>query len=157
VSANDVPVITVALGLVSVMVIVEALLTNIVSGLKFFTAVGGASTVSVAEAALPGKVLAVVTAPVLFTYDPAAVAVTGTTMEQLPDAGIVPFDRASELPPLVMVTVPLQVLVDGVAAVFVMPEGYVSVKAAPETNVVLGLVSVMVMFVAPFVGIVFAL
>ena len=78
-------------------------------------------------------------------------------MEQLPDAGIVPFDKTSELPPLVMVTVPLQVLVKGVAAVFIMPEGYVSLKAAPVTNVVLGLVNVTVRFVAPFVGMVLAL
>jgi hypothetical protein len=78
-------------------------------------------------------------------------------MEQLPDAGIVPFDSASELPPLVMVTVPPQVLDEGVAAVLIIPGGYVSVKAAPLTNVVLGLVSVMVMLVAPLIGMVLTL
>jgi hypothetical protein len=40
------------------------------------------------------------------------------------------------------------VLDEGVADVFVMPDGYVSVKAAPVIAAVLGLVSVMVMFVA---------
>jgi hypothetical protein len=45
-------------------------------------------------------------------------------MEQLPDAGMVPLDRASELPPLVIVTVPPQVLDEGVAAVFfILVEG----------------------------------
>ena len=81
-------------------------------------------------------------------------AVTGTTMEQLPDAGIVPFDSASELPPLVMVTVPPQVLDEGVAAVLIIPGGYVSVKAVPAMAVVLGLVSVMVMVAAPLISIV---
>ena len=154
---NAAPVIFVALGLVSVMVMLEEPFISTVPGLKLLTAVGGASTVSVAEAALLGKVLAVVITPVLFMYVPEAVAVTGTTMEQLPDAGMVPLDRVSELPPLVIVTVPLQVLDEGAAAVLIIPEGYVSVKAAPVTNVVLELVSVMVMFVAPFIGMALAL
>lgn len=148
--------IAVVFGLVSVIVIVEAPFISIVPGLKPLTAVGGANTVSVAVAAVPGNVFAVVTTPVLFRYDPAAVAVTGTTMEQLPEIGIFPLDRLIELPPLVMVTVPPQVFDDGVSAVFCMLVGYVSVKAAPLINVVLGLVSVMVMLVAPFTGIVIA-
>jgi hypothetical protein len=54
-----------------------------------------------------------------------------------------------------MVTVPPQVLDEVVEAVFFMlVEGYVSVKAAPVIAVVLGLASVMVMFVAPFIRIV---
>ena len=51
---------------------------------------------------------------------PATAAVTGTTMAQLLDARIVPPERLSEEPPLVIVTVPPQVLDDGVAAVFFM-------------------------------------
>ena len=80
-------------------------------------------------------------------------AVTGTTMEQLPDAGIVPPERARDDPPLVIVTVPPQELDEGVPAVFCMlVEGYVSVKAAPVIDVALGFVSVMVMFVVPETG-----
>jgi hypothetical protein len=76
-------------------------------------------------------------------------------MEQLPEAGIVPPDRLSEEPPLVMLTVPPQVFDVGDAAVFFMlVEGYVSVKAVPAMAVVLGLVSVMVMVAAPLISIV---
>jgi hypothetical protein len=86
---------------------------------------------------------------------PAIVAVTGTTMEQLPDAGIVPPDKATELPPLVIVTVPPHVFDEKVAAVFfILVEGYVSVKAAPVTAVVFGLVRVMVKLEAPLISIV---
>jgi hypothetical protein len=83
--------------------------------------------------------------------------VTGTTIEQLPEIGMFPLVRLSELPPLVMATVPPQVFVEGVPAVLIMPDGYVSVKAAPLINVVLGLISVMVMFVAPLMGMVLTL
>jgi hypothetical protein len=80
--------------------------------------------------------------------------VTLTVTVQLPDAGIVPPERASELPPLAMVTAPPQELVTGAAAVFFMlAEGYVSVKAAPVMAVVFGLVSVMLIFETPFIRI----
>jgi hypothetical protein len=76
-------------------------------------------------------------------------------MEQLPDARIVPPDKATELPPLVIVTVPPQVFDEKVAAVFfILVEGYVSVKAAPVTAVVFGLVRVMVKLEAPLISIV---
>jgi hypothetical protein len=53
-----------------------------------------------------------------------AIAVIGTVILQLPDAGTVPPERASELPPLVIVTVPPQVLDEGVPAVFcILAEG----------------------------------
>ena len=123
VSVKATPVIAVALEFVSVTVMVELLLIRIVSGLKFLVAAGGASAVSVAVAAVPGNVLAAVIAPVLFVWMPAVVAVTGTTMEQLPDADIVPPERASDEPPLVIVTVPPQVLDDGVAAVLIIADG----------------------------------
>lgn len=120
VSLKAAPVIATALGLVSVMVRTEAPFISIVLGLKSLAAVGGASAVRVAVAAAPGNAFALVTTPVLFKYVPAAVAVTGTTMEQLPEAGMDPLDRLSELPPLNMLTVPPQVLVVGAAALFFM-------------------------------------
>lgn len=148
------PVIAVALGLVSVMVMFDAPAVIIVPGLKLFAAAGGSIAVSVAEAAVPVPALVVVTFPVLFAYIPVAIAVTGTTIVQLPDAGMAPPEIASELPPLVIVTVAPQVLVEGAAEVFFMlVEGYVSVNAAPVMAVVLGLVSVMVIVEAPFIRI----
>jgi hypothetical protein len=123
VSVKAAPAIATALGLVSVIVMLEAPFTGIVPGLKPFVAVGGANAVSVAEAAARSPA-SVVIIPVLFKYAPAAVAVTGTTIEQLLDAGIVPPDSASELPPLVIVIAPPQVLDDGVPAVFcILVEG----------------------------------
>ena len=77
-------------------------------------------------------------------------AVTGTTMEQLPHADMVPPERLSEEPPLVIVTAPPQVFDVGDAAVFFMlVEGYVSVKVTPVIAAVLEFISVMVMFEAP--------
>jgi hypothetical protein len=74
-------------------------------------------------------------------------------MEQLPEAGMTPPVRRSELPPLVMVTVPPQVFVVGVAALFLMlTEGYVSIKATPVTAAALEFVSVIVMVELPFIG-----
>ena len=46
----------------------------------------------------------------------------GTTIVQ-PDVGIVPPDRAKELPPLVIVTVPPQVFVVGVPEEFFILDG----------------------------------
>jgi hypothetical protein len=101
------------------MVIFVAPETGIKLALKPLVAAGGAIALSVADAAAIVPASADIV-PVLFKYAPATTAVTGTTMEQLADAGIVPPDRASELPPLVMVTEPPQVFVEGVAAVFCM-------------------------------------
>jgi hypothetical protein len=66
VSVKATPVIAVVLGLVSVTVMSESLLISIVLGRKSLTTVGGANTVSVAEAAVPGNEFAPVTVPVLF-------------------------------------------------------------------------------------------
>lgn len=74
-------------------------------------------------AAVPVPALAVVILPVLLMLFPGLMDVIGTTMEQLLDAGITPPERASEEPPLIMVTVPPQVLVVGAAAVLVIPDG----------------------------------
>jgi alcohol dehydrogenase class IV len=73
-------------------------------------------------------------------------------MEQLPDAGMIPAVSCSELPPLVMATVPPQVFVVGATEVFFMlTEGYVSMKAAPVTAAAFGFVSVIVIVAAPFI------
>jgi hypothetical protein len=103
-----------------VMVIFEAPFGSMFAGLKLFVTVGTVTAMSVSEAAAPVPELVVDIAPVLFKYVPAVIAVTGATMEQLLDAGIVPPERASELPPLVMVTVPPQLFDVGAPAVFFM-------------------------------------
>lgn len=78
---------------------------------------------------------------------------TGTLIAQLPDAGTVPFDRESELPPFAIVTVPPQVFDVGAAAVFCMlVEGYVSVKATPMIAAELLFIKVMVIVEAPDTG-----
>lgn len=66
VSVKATPVIAVVLGLVSVTVMSESLLIRMVLGAKSLTTVGGAKTVSVAVAAVPGKAFALVIVPVLF-------------------------------------------------------------------------------------------
>jgi hypothetical protein len=157
VSVKAAPVIAVELGLVSVMTMGEETFISMTLSLNTLVAVGDAKAVNVAEAAVPGSAFALEIVPVLFIYVPAAVAVIGTTIEQLPDAAMVPFDKLSVPPPLSMVTVPPQVFVVGAAAVFCIFVGYVSVNAAPLIFVVLGLISVMVMFVATFIGMVPAL
>jgi hypothetical protein len=119
VSVKAAPVIAIVFELVRVMVIVAVLFTGMEAGLNPLVVVGGVIAVSVAEAAAM-EPMSVDTVPVLFKYVPATVAVTGTTMEQLLDAGTVPPERASELPPLAMVTVQPQVFVVGAAAVFFM-------------------------------------
>jgi hypothetical protein len=120
VSVKAAPVIATALGLVSVMVMFEAPFIGIVSGVKPLVTVGGAIAVRVAEAAAMVIGPSAEIVPVLFKYAPATIDVTGTTMEQLLEAGIVALERANELPPLVIVTVPPQVLDEGAAAVFFM-------------------------------------
>ena len=83
--------------------------------------------------------------------------VTFTVTVQLPDAGIVPPARLSDVPPLVAVTVPPQVVAGEALGVFTRFAGYVSVKAAPVMAVSLVLVSVMVIAEEPFTSIVFGL
>ena len=82
VSVKAAPVMAVAFGLVSVMVISVLLFIGMELGLKDLATVGGAIAVKVAEAATMGPALVVDISPVLFIYIPAPVAVTGTTMEQ---------------------------------------------------------------------------
>lgn len=110
VSVKAAPVIGMALELISLMVMFEAPDTGMAAGLKLFVAVGEATTRSVSEAAMPAPALPVAIFPVLFKYEPAAVPVTFTVITQLPDAGMVPPERLNELPPVVFVTVPPQVL-----------------------------------------------
>lgn len=144
----------VALELVKVIVMVEAPFVVMELGLKLLVAVGGAIAISVADAAAIVPALAVDIVPVLLAYVPAAIAVTGTTIEQLLDAGILPPDNATEEPPLIIVTEPPQVLEEGEAAVFcILLDGYVSVKDTPVIAEELLFIRVMVIFEAPDTGI----
>lgn len=107
-------------------------------------------TVSVSVSASPVPALLDVTGPVLLTYAPVTVPVTGTTMVQVAPAASVTPEIANELPPLLIVTVPPQVLDEGVPALLIIFAGYVSVKATPViARAVLLLVSSKVIVVAP--------
>jgi hypothetical protein len=79
--------------------------------------------------------------------------VTFTETEQTLVAWMIAPDSISEFPPLTAVTVPPVQFVEGEAlAVFTMPDGYISVKAAPVIAVVLPLFREMVMIEAPFIN-----
>lgn len=104
-------------------VIVAAPLAKITVGENVLLIAGGIVTVSVPTPAVPMPALVVVILPVLFTLLPGVVEVTGITIEQLPEDEIVPSDNVKKLPPLAIVTVPPQVFVVGLPAVFVMPDG----------------------------------
>ena len=142
---NAAALIAVVFGLVSVIVSTEAALGAIDAGVKDLAAVGGASTVSVAEAAGAEPALAVEIAPVELRYDPALALVTLTLTVHDPLAGTVPPASTTLAPLLAAVTVPpAHVVAPPAAAVLTRFAGYVSVNAAPVTAVALEFVSVIV-------------
>jgi hypothetical protein len=120
-------------------------------GWKAMASVGGASTIRVALAVLPGRPAEDVIAPVVFVYVPpwpGPLTVTGNEQDQ-------PMKR---LPPLrlivsppVVVSVPPQTLL--VPSATVSPAGNVSVKASPVRSVLLtsGLYRVNVSVVVPLI------
>jgi hypothetical protein len=120
---KPIPVISKALSLTRSNVIVVAPPGKMTTGSKDLVMLGGEITVNVPVPAAPVPALAVVIFPVLFTLFPGESDMTGTTMEQLPDADIVPLERANDAPPLVIVIVPPQVFVVGLPPVLVMPVG----------------------------------
>ena len=93
---------------------------RITVGEKVLLIVGRAITESVPKPAVPVLALSVAMGPVLLISFPGFVAVTGTTMEQLPAAGIIPPEISKEPPPFIIITVPPQVLEEGDAAVLTM-------------------------------------
>jgi hypothetical protein len=89
-----------------------------------------ATTFIEAEAALPAPAFAAVTLPVVFTRLPTATAVTFTEIWHVLFAGIVPFDKLTEVVVVVMVPEPQEPLRPlGFASV--SPAGIVSVNATP--------------------------
>ena len=74
--------------------------------LNALATVGGANTVNVPLAGDAEPAFPVVIAPVVLTYVAAVVLVTLTVTVHEPLAGIVPFDNATEVPPLVALTLP---------------------------------------------------
>lgn len=110
-------------GFFSVTVNTDTAFCCILAGINSFIAEAEDKTVSVSASASPVPALEEVTVEVLFVYVPVAVAVMGTTMVQLPEAAIVTFEIAKEVPPLVIVTVPPQVFDEGEPAVFFMLAG----------------------------------
>ena len=109
-----------------------------------------ATTLSVPLAALADNPLAVLTVPVLFVLLPVLVAVTRDVILQLPFAGMVPPLNTREVPPAVAVSVPPQLLLVVSGEAFLRPLGKESLKAAPVSATLLGLVSVMVLVLVPF-------
>lgn len=135
-------------GFVSVMVRLDDAPTATDAGANAFATVGGERgvTVSVALAAAEFAPALEVTAPaaIVFTYEFAAALVTTTVTVQLPFAGMVPPDSATEPEPAVAVTVPPQLVAGAGAAALTRPKGYVSVKAAAEAATPFGFVNVIV-------------
>ena len=81
---------------------------------------------------------------------PAEALVTFTVTVQLPEAGIVAPESATEAALFAAVTLPpAQVVAPLAEAVLTRPAGYVSVNAAPLIGVAFGLVSVIVRTEAP--------
>ncbi len=145
VSVKDAPAIAAVLLLESVIVSTAVEPGAMELGAKAFAIVGRAETVSVAVGPAVVPAFVVVTVPVVLAYVPPAALVTLTVTVHEPFAGTVPPESTRLVPPLAAVTVPPTQLVAGEAdAVFTIPAGYVSVKAAPVTAVPLPLLSVIV-------------
>lgn len=120
-----------AFGLVKVSVNCDTPPTGIVVGLNALLTVGGAATDKVALAVLPVPALAEVTLPVVLFFTPPVVAVTLTTIVQVPAAETVPPLNVSVVSPALGANVPPHdVDAPGVAATC-NPEGKESVNPTP--------------------------
>ena len=120
---NDAPDTATELVLVSVMVSTDTSPVPIEAALKDFATVRRAITASVAEAPADVPALVVLTAPLLFTYEPSAALVTLTVMVHVPLAGTVAPERATLVPLLAAVTVPPHDDAPAGVAVFTRPTG----------------------------------
>ncbi len=148
VSVNAAPVIAVAFGLVSVIVITLTSFVPSDAGEKALATVRSVSTLKVALPAVVFEPALVVVSPpigIVLANAPAADAVTFTVTVQEPEAGMVPPESAT-LPPLAAaVTVPpVHVVAPAGVAVFETFTGYISVNAAPVTAVAFAFVNVIV-------------
>jgi hypothetical protein len=146
--------VVVLFGLLMLKVSEVVPLTGMLAAPKAFARVGGATTVSVAEAVLPVPPFVDVTALVVFRNCPAVVAVTATLKVQLALAAMVAPDREIVLLPLVERGVPPQTVLVPLATV--RPAGKTSVKPMPISATVLaaGLVMVKLKEVELFVTII---
>jgi hypothetical protein len=137
VSAKATPVSVVAeFGLVMVKLNVEVAFTAMLAGEKPLLMVGGATTVTLAEAVLPVPPLVEVTAPVVLFLTPAAVPVTFTFKVQEELAATLAPDRLITPEPAVPEAVPPQVLVSPLGVEITRPDGSVSLKPTPLSVVV---------------------
>jgi hypothetical protein len=119
-----------------------------------FCRVGGATTVTLALAVFPVPALAEVTVT-LFAFTPAEVPVTFTAIVHEPETGSVAPESETDDAPGAAVIVPLpQEPVNPFGEATCNPEGKLSVKATPVSEIVLagGLVIVNVSDVVPFKG-----
>ena len=107
-------------------------------------------TVRFALAELAVSPLVVVTVPVRLDLVPVLVEVTSAVMLQLPLAGMVPPLKLRDLPPADALSVPPQLLLVVSGEAIFSPLGKLSLKAAPVSATLLGLVSVMVLVLVPF-------
>jgi hypothetical protein len=128
-------------------------LSGIVEAPNALLIVGGATTVTLAEAVEPVPPSVEEIAPDVLFLTPEVEPVTLTAIEQEPLAVSDPPDRLIEPVPAVAVTVPPQVLVNPFGVETTSPEGRVSVKATPDSAVAeFGLAMEKVSEVEPLIG-----
>jgi hypothetical protein len=139
VSVNATPVSATAFaaGLVTVNVSEVVAFSAMDAGLNTLAIDGGATTLMLAEAVPPVPPSVDVTLPVVLFFVPPVVPVTFTEKVQELLVAIVPADKLRALVPAVAVIVPLpQVPVKPFGVETTNPAGSVSVKATPESAVV---------------------
>ena len=140
-----------ALGLVTVKLRLVAPFSTMLGAPNDLLMVGGAMTVTLAEAVRPVPPSVELTVPVVLFLVPAVVPVTFTEKVQEAPAANVPPDRLTEPDPAVAVMVPLpQEPLKPLGVDTTRPEGKESVKATPLSDALpLGLVTVKLRLVVP--------
>ena len=135
-----------AFGLVKLSVSVDVPFSGMLVGEKLLATVGAAATVKVAAAVNPVPPSVELTVPVVFSLEPAVVALTVTLTEQEPPAvGIEPPVKLMLVAIAAAVKVPPQVLVAPGVVLTSIPGGKASLTATPFTPA--GLASGLVMMI----------
>lgn len=146
-SVNDSPFTATELGLKIVNVRLVEPSSGIVEAPKISEIVGGAATVTLADAVFPVPPPVDPTAPVVLFCTPADTPVTLTTTVHGPVVPTLPPVRLTELDPAVAVTLPPQPFVSAFGVDTTRPPGSVSVKDSPLSGRVFGFVIVNVRLV----------
>lgn len=151
-SVNATPVrSTVALGFVTVKVIVEVPFSEMLVGEKSLLMVGGDTTVMTSFDVFPGPASEFTETLLFFT--PAVVPVTDTDTVQGGPGARLPPDKLTLLPPSAAVAEPRQVALKLPGVATTRPAGKLSVNAIPVTvRLALVLLIVNVRLVVPFSG-----